>query len=222
MDVGGAYEIPDGFLVDARLFLTAGQDAPYLRYLEITGLTLRGTFFSGNVEIGAFQVNAASINGASSSVVASDGVSIGMVVFGPEASEIFMVLGKGISEFLPAATSIQSTCLTMLPDEALYKIQADNQECRGKIALAEGAGITLTLEDGGVVRVDATGSTEQNEKCCNSTGEAIKTINGLTPNSYGFFFFNLESFSEPSQDSDLRQVLRIAPDVNGLRLSLAK
>lgn len=221
VDTDGVHSIPDEFLVDARIFLTAGQSTPYLRYLELSGASITGTFFVDNTAIGSFQATAASIDGSVASIISPDGINIGIVVFGTEASLVFQMLASGVNEFSSEATSIQAACLTTLPDAALYVIKTEDQDCRGKVALAEGAGIELTAE-GNIVRIDAVGSTEQNEKCCNSSGTAIKTINGLLPNIYGIFFFNLENFSEPSQDSDLRQVLRMSPDTNGLRLSLAK
>ena len=217
--------LPDGFLVDAILIVPSDAAVPvYLKTLTVGAFVVGGIIAgSDGLPVASFQVPVGQL--ASGTTILTDpisGASRGTLVFGSNASSIFGKVGLGTTTFLPSQTSFEGGCHVILPTKSVESIGIATQTLVGKIALAEGAGISLVKVGEDHLRVDATGATSALEGCCQPLGSPVKKINDAVADAYGNVQFAPEPFGEPTSTSDVRQILRIDPMANGVVFSLSK
>lgn len=212
--------LPEGLLVDAQIFVPQYISGnPYIGSVGLVGSRISGVIMAGEAILSSFSIDASNINNAVVTLLTETGVAGGVLVFGAQASKVFRTLRIGQNVFTEEEAGFESSCVFRYPTGVLNNIVAGGSLISGKVALVEGKGIELVVS-GNEVRIDAVGSNERIESCCESNGVAIKSINSATHDSSGNLSFNLAQFSEPEDPSDPRQVLRIEPTPHGLNFSL--
>ena len=218
----GTVEIPAGFLVDAQVVAPqASSGEVYLRKLNLTGTLLTGTLTCDSLDLATFSIAGNLPGGSPIPLGSPGGTACGLLVTGSRWGEILRGLPQGDVVFLPEQTPIAPGCILKFPIDVLTGLEVDSVVFSGKIALLEGTGIVLVKTPDGV-RIDAIGSNQLTEECCNETGSPLRGINAAVADQYGNLGLVLAPFGEPKQPGDLRQVLRINTIANGIQLSLSK
>lgn len=204
----------NGAIVDARINLPPQSSGAYLKQIISSG---DRTTFSVH-SIGGGNIGSGVISREDPSFVEllnSDGVHAGILVLSPGV--------KFVNEMFTEKTArFETACLVPSPFRRVSVLVVGGRRIPGKIALAEGDGIRLIKAGDESVRIDAIGSTDKNEECCQDILDPLLGLNDAVPDEYGNISLSIAPYDEPSAPESLMQILRISPIINGIEFSLAK
>lgn len=212
---------PPGLLVDAQFVLPAYVTGDVqLTASRNSGIRIELTFSVGTTVIGTATALSGDINHSTVAVIAPSGLQVGTLVFGAQASRAKQLIPLGLREYTDLQLAIEPGNVFRFPTNVLNQIDTPAGSAFGKTALVEGAGIRLVKESVNLVRVDAVGDPEKVRDCCPAVGSPLKFINEAYPTPEGELTLNVEAYSEPTDETDPRQVLRIKAEAGKLTFSI--
>lgn len=219
----GVAPILEHLLVDAQVMIPSDAAGAYLSALLFEGESIVGSISTlDDRAIGTFSFKLDSLGAKTANIVDSNGIVRGVVVSGGPVDVAISEAREQKRIFLPQESKFETACLIRVAVSKVSSLTIGGKTLRGKVALAEGAGIRMTKIDGSTIQVDAIGAPEPREACCDETTDPIKGVNEALPDQFGNILFSLLPFGEAENVSDAVQALRISPRANGIAFSLAK
>lgn len=215
--------LPSNFLVDAQIFVNSGEALNVrVSKISLVGDTVVGFVSSDLGLIGRFIIPPGSLSNGVVDLIDLFGISRGKLITGNDGNAIYGHLASGENLFEANQALFESSCVFELP-KCVNALVVNESRLPGKLALVEGPGVTLERLSPSLLIVNAVGSNDPLEECCDQSADGgLLTINQLSADSFGSFRFDLGEFSEPSSNEELRQILRIDPISNGVVFYLTR
>jgi hypothetical protein len=186
----------------------------WLSSLEIHSGGFSGRFLSSHGEELLF--SGEGFSGGAMDLESSRGGVRGVVVVGE--SDLFLGMPAGTHRFPDLALEIVPT-LVSPPPPGVSSIVLGSESVFGTVSVSGVSGVAMECSfEGGAseIRIHADGDFLQD--CAERP--AILSINGVMPGASGGISISPSSFPVPSSDSVSRQVFRINPSPNGIRISI--
>lgn len=218
--------LPHGIVIDACI-ARYGTNPVWLSRIAIspTAILIVFTTYDENtrkVEISGTS-NLENLPGQTMSL-AMDGRVCGRIVFGRNALGSIAQIPQGVHFFQEAKYQLEASCVMSLGTHQVSGIRIGQTNLRGKIALVEGDGVRITATPtptGYNLKFDAIGKA-LDESCCPEDYDPIETIGSITPDTLGNVKIVPKQYPEPSTNLEDRQLLRVVPVDDGIKIELAR
>lgn len=148
----------------------------------------------------------------------------GRLVFGREAATMIGQIPLGTHTFDEEAYQLEPSCLLSLGKKQVSGIKVDSIKLRGKVVLVESEEVRVLVtpvQGGRYIRFDAVGK-QLSEDCCPDDYDPVEKISGILPDSFGNIRISPKQTPEPTNNTSERQLLRILPIQNGIKITLAR
>jgi len=209
----GRGEIIDRDFLDFHA-VTAGP--VWLRVVEISSIGVAGRFESASGE--SLRFESEGFDGGDLPLLSSLGGVRGSVTLG--GNDLFSKLPVGTHYFPEGLVEVVGSLVSPPPPGVNALSVADTAKVFGVVSLEVGAGMSLGAEevDGGWnLSLHADGAVE--ESTCGA-GVAIRSINLVEPGDEGGILISESSFEVPGSDAQSRQIFRVHPAANGIKVQL--
>jgi hypothetical protein len=187
----------------------------WLSDLEIGSDGFSGRFLSSLGESLSF--SGIGLSGGEGALESSLGGVRGVVVMGSE--DLLAGMPAGLHRFPDLAVEVLPALMSP-PPSGVSSLVFGQDVVFGAVSLAGGAGVAMvasSMAAGTGIRIHVDGDFSS-EDC--EGGSPIRSINGVTPSASGGIVVAPSSFPVPATDSESRQVFRIHPAPNGIRVSM--
>lgn len=221
--VEGCVDAVRDLFSDLHLVVPHGTSGAFLSVLGLEGKVLSGTFLSttDGSGLGSFAID---LNGSSfqGPVTNNDGAVTGLVVLSAAAFQSGVPVTAGQMRLTSVTGGVHPTCLVPVTLRVARSFIFPAGSVRGRVHLVEGDGIKLVKLSDSKLRIDAVGSSQKSDLCCEDDGVFLKGINDATPDSQGNIGVNLHPFDEPSAPNSPVQMLRIETSSATITFSLSQ
>jgi hypothetical protein len=211
-------EIDNTIFVDASIVLF-GSRKIWLSELSIKDEYIHGELKTDKSNIFTFTSKEDSTPNKLIKILNNDGRACGSIMLG----SYFSRARKSLSmEFNEGDILLNPTCIISLSESQVSSIRIDNNILKGFINFHEGPGIKINGNKNLIV-FDSVGKDISliSEKCCEDGQIILKKINNISPTDINLLI-KQKDIGQPSNTLDKRQVLRINPIDNGIKIELTK
>lgn len=218
MESISAVALPPGIFLDLSAVLP-GASFPYLSRLYVGASHMSGSISDNSgEELASFERD---MSEERADILSPAGSVCGVAIFSPHQSSWDLPMGELL--FGQDATPLARCAWCGAPAGAcVYSIDVGGQVLRGRVNIAAGEGVALTLSgDPGEMSalIDALGAQDGSEFSESDGG--IKSINAVVPDENGVIRVSPSLVASPSSKADSRQLIQIRPGVAGITISLA-
>jgi hypothetical protein len=210
--------IPEGMLLDARLYPIGGSEDQHLARIVASPEQVSIFVASGAVETASASFDPAA---PTDTLRLTDayGRPAGVLVGNPDQLALLASWGPGDHAFTADSAAFTATVVVPTPQIGVRGVILENGEILVGDTWIVGEEGVFVREEGGNIRVDVIGDPLAQKRYCEEHLAYIQrwfvqTINGIGPDKRGDF--KLLPGSQAASDT----VLRIEPTANGLRLKL--
>lgn len=226
--------IPKNCFVDANLHIINGGVGAYLSEIFIDGDSVNISFSDearNNTCRGIYRPLELGIGDYSSIALVDRFGRPGGVVIGAN-QELRLLSGwpPGSHTFTPAATEIVASLVTPAQEPGVRGLISPSGELiTGDIWLVGDQGVVLRVLSDNTIQVNIVGNPLfKRAQCVDESGASVgdftprnyvKQINGCPADEYGNFNLVVKSHNEDEEGGVRKQILRIYPDENGLKIA---
>ncbi len=208
-DDSGAIALDRDMFVDASIYPLGGDAGLYLSRVVIDGRAAAfwfGTPASPDLCHAEFDPLV-----PPSALVLGDAYArpAGVLVCDPTVMAIVQTWADGEYTFDEAATAIVASCVIPMPTTGLQGLLVGDELVSGDVWIVGERGVVVRY-DAGTVRVDVVGDPLFARRACQADGafatpSFVRTINGVAPDRYGNFQFDVSDLGAPDT------ILRVTP-----------